>query len=46
MKEPATLSQVDIYNLIPDDFTCPFEKYIYGAIYNLYANGAKKHIGG
>lgn len=41
MKEPATLSQVDIYNLIPDDFTCPFEKYIYGAIYNLYANGAK-----
>lgn len=42
MKEPIFLGQVDLYNLTPDDFSTLFDKQIFGAIYNLFINGAKR----
>lgn len=42
MKKPNILSQTDKYHLSLTDFSNKFEKYIFGAIYDLYHNGAKK----
>lgn len=42
MKKPTLLAEVDKYNLTVDDFSTRFEKYIFSAIYGLYAQGAKK----
>lgn len=42
MKNPSILSESEKYFLSPQDFTTPFEKYIFAAISNLYHNGAKR----
>ena len=41
MKNPLLLSDTK-YSLTPNDFYSKFEKYIFGAIYNLYLNGIEK----
>ena len=40
MKHPQFLSEVDRYSFLLTDFPSRFEKYIYGAIENLYQNKA------
>lgn len=40
--KPQLLSQVDKYNLTVSDFSTRFFRYIYSAIYGLYAQGASK----
>lgn len=40
MKRPQFLSEIDKYVLLISDFSTRFEKYIYGAIYGLYQQGA------
>lgn len=42
MQNPSFLAQVDKYNLTIDDFPDIFTKKIFGAIVNLYSDGAKK----
>lgn len=42
MKNPLLLGEVNSYSLTPDDFSKPFEKQIFGAIYNLFTNGAER----
>lgn len=42
MKNPLLLTEVENYNLTPSDFETTFEKYIFGAIYNLTINGVGK----
>ena len=42
MKDPSVLSESEKYSLLPQDFTSPFERYIFAAISNLYHGGAKK----
>lgn len=42
MRRPSLLSEVDKYQLEPTDFSAPIDKYIFSAIYNLYAGGAEK----
>ena len=42
MQNPLLLSEVDRYRLTPEDFSSPFEKYIFAAINNLYIKGVKK----
>ena len=42
MQSPLLLSEVDKYHLTPEDFSSPFEKYIFAAINNLYIKGVKK----
>ena len=41
MKRPQYLNEKDKYNLVPDDFSSFFEKYIFSAIYNLNKDGAR-----
>lgn len=40
--KPQLLSQVDKYNLTVSDFSTRFFRYIYSAVYGLYAQGASK----
>ena len=42
MQNPLLLSEVDKYRLTPEDFSSPFEKYVFAAINNLYIKGVKK----
>lgn len=42
MQHPVLLSQTDKYRLEVNDFSRTLDKYIFSAIYNLYANGAEK----
>lgn len=42
MKHPQYLSEIDKYNLTPDDFYYRFDKYVFTAIDSLYRNGAKR----
>ena len=42
LQHPQLLSQVDRYNLTMADFSSRFERYIFGAIANLYDKGASK----
>lgn len=42
MASPSILSDIDKYQLNPNDFVLPLDKYIFSAIYNLYAGGAEK----
>ena len=42
MQKPSLLSDTDKYQLEPADFSMPLDRYIYSAIYNLYAGGAEK----
>ncbi len=42
MQKPSLLSDTDKYQLEPSDFSMPLDRYIYSAIYNLYAGGAEK----
>ena len=42
MQNPSFLAQVDKYSLTIDDFPDIFTKKIFGAIVNLYSDGAKK----
>lgn len=42
MKKPTLLTEVDRYTFYPSDFSSSFEKYIYGAIYNLFSAGVEK----
>jgi replicative DNA helicase len=41
MNKPSLLSEVDKYQLDPQDFTSQLDKFIFSAIYNLYAGGAQ-----
>ena len=41
MNKPSLLSEVDRYQLDPQDFTQQLDKFIFSAIYNLYAGGAQ-----
>ena len=41
MKDPSILGNTDKYRLSPDDFQNSFERYIFGAIYNIFTTGAK-----
>ena len=41
MTKPELLSEVDKYVIDPQDFPQQLDKYIYSAIYNLYAGGAE-----
>lgn len=40
MNNPTLLSEVDKYQFDPQDFTSQLDKFIFSAIYNLYAGGA------
>lgn len=42
MQKPSLLSDTDKYQIEPSDFSVPLDRYIYSAIYNLYAGGAEK----
>ena len=42
MNNPTLLSEVDKYQFDPQDFTSQLDKFIFSAIYNLYAGGAQK----
>lgn len=42
MKHPQYLSEIDKYNLTPDDFHSRLDKFIFVAIDSLYRNGAKR----
>ena len=42
MSEPDLLSDVDKYHIEPSEFSYSLDRYIYSAIYNLYAGGAQK----
>ena len=42
MQKPSLLSDTDKYQIEPSDFSMPLDRYIYSAIYHLYAGGAEK----
>lgn len=42
MNRPELLSDIDKYQLEPNDFDLKLDRYIYSAIYNLYVQGAEK----
>lgn len=42
MHKPDLLTDVDKYNFEPSDFPKQLDKFIYGAIYNLYCGGAEE----
>lgn len=42
MNNPSLLSDVDKYQLTPNDFSETLDRFIFSAIYNLYGNGAEK----
>ena len=42
MLKPSLLNDVDKYQLTPQDFQQPLDRYTFSAIYNLYAGGAEK----
>lgn len=42
MLKPSLLNDVDKYQLMPQDFQQPLDRYTFSAIYNLYAGGAEK----
>ena len=41
MHQPNLIGNVDKYQIDPQDFSMQLDKYIYSAIYNLYAGGAQ-----
>lgn len=41
MSNPSILSDVDKYQLTPNDFATQLDKFIFSAIYNLYSTGAE-----
>lgn len=41
MKRPQLLEEKDKYTLLSDDFTSPFERYIFAAIHNLHKDGSQ-----
>lgn len=42
MIKPSLLDETDRYQIEPSDFSVPLDKYIYSAIFNLYAGGAER----
>lgn len=42
MQQPSLLNDTDKYQIDPNDFPQQLDRYIYSAIYNLYAGGAEK----
>ena len=42
MLKPSLLNDVDKFQLVPQDFQQPLDRYTFSAIYNLYASGAEK----
>ena len=42
MNRPELLSDIDKYQLEPNDFDLKLDRYIYSAIYNLYVQGAER----
>ena len=42
MSKPELLSNIDKYQLEPFDFPTQLDKFVFSAIYNLYAGGAEK----
>ena len=42
MLKPSLLNDVDKYQLMPQDFQQPLDRYTFSAIYNLYVGGAEK----
>jgi replicative DNA helicase len=41
MCKPQLLNDIDKYQIDPNEFPLPMDKYIYSSIYNLYAGGAE-----
>lgn len=41
MNRPYLLNDIDKYQIDPNEFCMPLDKYIYSSIYNLYAGGAE-----
>lgn len=41
MNKPQLLNDVDRYQIDPNEFPLPLDRYIYSSIYNLYAGGAE-----
>lgn len=41
MQNPSLLSDTDKYQIEPNEFNLPLDRYIYSAIYNLYQGGAE-----
>lgn len=42
MNRPELLSDIDKYQLEPNDFDLKLDRYVYSAIYNLYVQGAER----
>lgn len=42
MLKPSLLNDIDKYQILPQDFQQPLDRYTFSAIYNLYAGGAEK----
>lgn len=41
MNKPQLLNDIDKYQIDPNEFPLPLDRYIYSSIYNLYAGGAE-----